>query len=48
MRDPEFLADATKSKLDIDPVDGGKLESLVHGLFKLKPELIARMKEILG
>lgn len=48
MKDPEFLADATKSKLDIDPVDGAKLEGLVHGLFKLKPELIKKMKEILG
>lgn len=48
MKDPEFLADATKSKLDIDPVDGARLESLVHGLFKLKPELVAKMKEILG
>lgn len=48
MKDSDFLADATKSKLDIEPVDGAKLEGLVHGLFNLKPDLVAKLKEILG
>ena len=29
MKDPEFLADAAKSRLDIDPVTGTELENLV-------------------
>jgi tripartite-type tricarboxylate transporter receptor subunit TctC len=47
MKDPEFLADAAKSRLDIDPVTGTELENLVRGLFKLKPSMISKLKTIL-
>lgn len=47
MKDPEFLADAAKSRLDIDPVTGTELENLVRGLFKLSPPMIAKLKTIL-
>jgi tripartite-type tricarboxylate transporter receptor subunit TctC len=47
MRDPEFLADAAKSRLDIDPVTGTELENLVRGLFKLSPSMISKLKTIL-
>jgi hypothetical protein len=47
MKDPEFLADATKSRLDIDPVTGTELENLVRGLFKLRPSMISKLKTIL-
>jgi tripartite-type tricarboxylate transporter receptor subunit TctC len=46
MKDPELLADATKSKLDIEPVSAEELEKTVSGLFKLSPALLARLKEI--
>lgn len=46
MRDPELLADAEKSKLDIEPVSAAELEKTVAGLFKLDPPLVARLKEI--
>jgi tripartite-type tricarboxylate transporter receptor subunit TctC len=48
MKDPEFLADATKSRLDIDPVTGTELENLVRGLFKLRPSMISKLKTILS
>jgi hypothetical protein len=47
MKDPEFLADATKSKLDIDPLGGEEVQKMVAGIFKLSPSLVARLKEAL-
>ena len=47
MKDPEFLADAKKAKLDISPLDGAELESNVKEVFNLDPKLIPRAKEIL-
>lgn len=48
MKDPELLADAKKSKLDIEPVAAEELERTVAGLFKLSPSLVAKLKEILA
>jgi tripartite-type tricarboxylate transporter receptor subunit TctC len=47
MKDPEFLADTQKAKLDLDPIDGAEIEKQVRKLFKLEPALVAKMKEIL-
>lgn len=47
MKDAEFLADAKKAKLDINPLDGAELESSVKEVFNLDPKLIPRAKEIL-
>ncbi len=47
MEDPEFLADASKAKLDINPDDGTGLERNVREIFKLEPALLGRLKEIL-
>jgi tripartite-type tricarboxylate transporter receptor subunit TctC len=47
MKDPEFLAEAQKAKLDINPVDGAELERNVKEVFTLEPGLVAKLKEIL-
>jgi hypothetical protein len=47
MKDPEFLADAKKTKLDVDPVPGDELQSTIAGLFKLDPALVGKLKEVL-
>jgi tripartite-type tricarboxylate transporter receptor subunit TctC len=47
MRDPEFLADTQRAKLDLDPIDGTEIEKQVRELFKLDPALVSTMKEIL-
>jgi tripartite-type tricarboxylate transporter receptor subunit TctC len=47
LKDPEFLADAKKSKLDIEPVAGQELEKLVQNLYKIDPAMLARLKEVL-
>jgi tripartite-type tricarboxylate transporter receptor subunit TctC len=47
-KDAEFLADAQKAKLDIEPVSGEELEKMVGKLFKLDPRIVVKLKEILG
>jgi hypothetical protein len=47
MKDPEFLADATKAKLDIDFVSGDDLERIVNRLYKLNPSILAKLKSTL-
>ncbi len=47
VKDPEFLADANKAKLDINPLDGAELEKNVREVFNLDPKLVPRAKEIL-
>jgi tripartite-type tricarboxylate transporter receptor subunit TctC len=47
MKDPDFLADAGKAKLDINPLDGSELEQSVKEMFNLDPVLVPKAKEIL-
>ena len=48
MRDPEFLADAKKAKLDIDAMAGEEVEKIVARYFKLDPAIVAGLKTILN
>ena len=48
MKDPEFLADAKKAKLDIEPITGQEMEQTIARLFKLDPALVAKLKSILN
>lgn len=47
LKDPVFLAEAEKSKLEVDPVTGEELEKIVAGLFKINPQTLAKLKEVL-
>lgn len=47
LKDPEFLADAKKARLDIEPVTGAEMEKKVARLFQLSPATVAKLKEIL-
>ena len=47
LRDPEFLAEAKKSKIDIELVSGEEMEKVVHGLYNIEPAMLARLKEVL-
>ena len=47
IKDPEFIADTQRAKLDLDPIDGEEIQRQVRDLFKLDPALVAKMKEIL-
>ena len=45
MKDPEFLAEAKKANLDINPEDGATLEQNVKEILKLEPALVTQLKE---
>lgn len=47
MKDAEFIADAQKARLDLDPIDGEEIHRQVRELFKLEAPLVAQLKEIL-
>ena len=48
MKDPEFLADIDKRQFDLDPVPGEELEKIVKDVMSQPPDIIARMKKLLG
>ncbi len=47
MKDPEFLAEAKKANLDLDPVFGEELEKTVANFFRLEPSIANKLREIL-
>ena len=47
MKDKDFVEDANRSKLDLNPLNGEELEQNVARLFSLKPPLVEKLKEIL-
>jgi tripartite-type tricarboxylate transporter receptor subunit TctC len=47
LKDPEFLADAKKSRLNVEPVSSEAIEKDIANLFKLDPSLISKFKDIL-
>lgn len=46
-KDPALIAEAKKSQLDIDPVDGPTIAKSLSSLYDLKPATVARLKDIL-
>jgi tripartite-type tricarboxylate transporter receptor subunit TctC len=47
LKDSQFLADAKKSRLNVDPVSPEAIEKDIANLFKLDPSLISKFKDIL-
>jgi tripartite-type tricarboxylate transporter receptor subunit TctC len=47
LKDKDFLHEAIKSRLDVEPVSGEEVEKIVAGLFKLDSATVAKMSEIL-
>ena len=47
MKDPEFLSEAKKSNLNIQPISGEEVEIKVQDLFRLSPNLVSRLRDIL-
>jgi tripartite-type tricarboxylate transporter receptor subunit TctC len=47
LKDPDFTADAQKSKLDTDPLTGEEIDKIIASLFKMDPRLVNQLKEIL-
>ena len=47
MSDPEFLAEAKKKKLDVEPTRGEELEAMAKEVISQPPDVIERMKKLL-
>lgn len=48
MNDPDFKGEAEKRKLELDPVSGEELEALAREVIAQPPDIIERMKKVLG
>ena len=48
MKDPELLAEAKKTKMDVEPTSGEVLEKLARRVLDQPPEVLARVKKILS
>ncbi len=46
MKDPEFLADAKKLQLPIQPINGERATEIIQHVYKASPESIAKVREI--
>ena len=47
MKDPEFLAEMKKSRLEVNPLTGGEMEVIVKKLFQMDAKNVAKIREIL-
>jgi hypothetical protein len=48
MKDPAFLTEAKKRRLEINPTSGEEMDALVKEIMVQPPEVIERMKKLLG
>jgi tripartite-type tricarboxylate transporter receptor subunit TctC len=45
-RDPDFLAEAARSELDVSPIDGEQVAKLVKDMSKVPPDIVEKFKMI--
>lgn len=48
MKDEAFLADAKKSRLNIDPASGDRVQRLIHDAFNAPKEIVQRARELIS
>jgi tripartite-type tricarboxylate transporter receptor subunit TctC len=48
LNDPEFQADATKRKLDLDYTSGPEIHALLDKIYEASPAVVGRIKDIIG
>ena len=46
MKDPDFLADAAKQQMEINPVGGAEINTLLARIYAMPPVLIERARTI--
>ena len=44
MKDPAYLADARTQKMEVDPMTGEEMETLIKTFYASPPELVQRLK----
>ena len=45
MKDPGFLADAEKARIEINPVAGNAIDALMKDLYRSSPEVVAEARK---
>ena len=48
MKDPAYLADAKKRRLDVDPLRGEEIDALIAEVYKTPKAVVERVKNILS
>ena len=48
MKDPEYLADATKLRIDVNPVSGGDIDKLLRELYATPKDVIAKASQAIA
>lgn len=48
LTDPEFVAEAKKTNLDINPLNGDEVKTIVDSLFKLSPSMLSKLATMLA
>ena len=48
MKDPEFIADATKQRLTVTPMTGTEVEGFIKELYKTPPDVVTSARTISG
>ena len=47
-KDPDFLAEAKKRKMDVNPVSGADIEKLVAEIYATPPEIVKEARAVMG
>lgn len=48
LKDPEFLVEAKKGGLEVNPLDGDEVRKIVDSLYNLNPQIVAKLASILA
>jgi hypothetical protein len=48
MTDPDFMADAEKSQLEVNPVPGDEVQKLVAEIYRTPPEVAQKAAQLLA
>jgi len=48
LKDPDFLAEAKKTQLDVNPLTGEEVKAIVDGFFKLDTAIVSKLANILS
>jgi tripartite-type tricarboxylate transporter receptor subunit TctC len=48
IKDPAFLAEAERRRLDIDPSGGEELDKIAKEVMTTPPDIVARVKKLIG
>jgi tripartite-type tricarboxylate transporter receptor subunit TctC len=47
LKDPEFVADAARMRLDLSPLPGDELQAIIEKSFDYSPAIVAKAKTLI-